>query len=268
MSDMTVQSSAPTRVGIEAVTAPGLQLGDYVWQDSDMDGQQNEGTGSGINGIQVSLYNDLDGDKSTTADQTLIGTQFTTNDPTSGDPGYYLFQALSSSNYFVRFYTGATYPNISPTNTGSDTSDSDGVLVGGQPYTESAMYALVADDLTIDQGFYGSAPPPPPPATGSLGDTVWYDADMDGVIDGGESGMSGITVTLSGLTYTGASVSLTTTTDGSGYYLFPLVESGSYTVTTNVGTGYLATYDLDGTGTLSTADTTLAAGQNRTDVDF
>jgi SdrD B-like domain len=125
MSDSTIQSSAPTRVGIEVQSAPGLKLGDYVWEDTDANGQQNEGTGAGINNVQVELWNDLDGNVATTADQTLIGTQFTTNDPVTGNPGYYLFQALSSSNYFVRFEVPTAYPNVSPANSGADATDSD-----------------------------------------------------------------------------------------------------------------------------------------------
>jgi hypothetical protein len=43
MSDNTIQSSAPTRVGIEARTASGFKIGDFVWNDINANGQQDDG---------------------------------------------------------------------------------------------------------------------------------------------------------------------------------------------------------------------------------
>lgn len=42
LSDSTIQSSAPTRVGIEVRNASGLKLGNYVWHDTNTNGQQDE----------------------------------------------------------------------------------------------------------------------------------------------------------------------------------------------------------------------------------
>ncbi len=404
LSDNTLQSSAPTRVGIEVRSAPGLKLGNYVWHDVNTNGIQDEAASDGINGIKVELYNDIDGNPLTTGDQTLVSIQFTTNEPISGNPGYYLFEALTTSNYFVRFAPSATYPNASPADTTLDANDSDGLLVTGQTYRQTGMYNLTADDLTIDQGFYSSAPPPPSPAalgnfvwidtnsngqqdgtelglngvtvnllsstglilvtqttsstvnatggnaggapgfyyfsnlsagdyqvqfvlpsgytfspqdsgadatdsdatqtganigktgtytllagdnnltvdaglvliplppvvvlTGSVGDTVWYDDNGNGIQESTELGMPGITMTLSGLTSSGVVVNQTMMTNGSGKYLFTNLLAGNYTITTNVGTEYIATYDLDGISSRNTAPATLAPGQNRLDVDF
>src|SRR6185436_187917 len=44
----------------------------------------------------------------------------------------------------------------------------------------------------------GSLSCTPPPALGQIGDYVWEDEDGDGVQDVTETGMSGITVTLTG----------------------------------------------------------------------
>jgi hypothetical protein len=46
------------------------------------------------------------------------------------------------------------------------------------------------------------------------------------------------------------------------------LPAGNYTVTTNVGTGYTQTYDLDGISSRNRATASLAPGQNRLDVDF
>lgn len=62
----------------------------------------------------------------------------------------------------------------------------------------------------------------------SVGDLVWDDLDHDGVQDAGEPGIAGWPVTLTGTDVDGNAVSLTTTTDGSGHYLFDGLASGDY----------------------------------------
>ena len=71
-------------------------------------------------------------------------------------------------------------------------------------------------------------------ATGAIGDRVWLDEDGDGVQDAGETGIPNVEVQLSGTDALGNAVSLTTTTDANGNYLFPDVPVGDYTVTYNV----------------------------------
>ncbi|MEN6645467.1 MAG: SdrD B-like domain-containing protein [Armatimonadia bacterium] len=102
----------------------------------------------------------------------------------------------------------------------------------------------------------------------SLGDTVWYDTNANGVMDTGEAGIPGVTVTADRYDSNGALVYHSSKiTDGNGYYLFPTLLAGTYHVTTSV-TGLSPTYDLDGVGTPSYAVATLATGQARRDVDF
>ena len=59
-----------------------------------------------------------------------------------------------------------------------------------------------------------------------IGDTVFLDANGNGVQDAGENGVAGVTVELIG---TLGTVFATTTTDAAGHYSFP-VEAGTYTV--------------------------------------
>ena len=111
---------------------------------------------------------------------------------------------------------------------------------------------------------------------------MWLDKDASGgaTIDLGEPGMPGIDVTLE---WGGPDADLSTaadnvtypidTTDGFGQYGFSLLPAGPYRVTldpADLPAGLTATYDLDfGTvGTAGATDTSLTAGQNRTDVDF
>ncbi|MCE4958102.1 MSCRAMM family adhesin SdrC, partial [Macrococcoides caseolyticum] len=64
-------------------------------------------------------------------------------------------------------------------NVGNDTSDSDG--------TKVVVTVDGKDDPTIDLGLV---------PVYDLGDKVWFDADKDGIQDTNESGIPGVTVTL------------------------------------------------------------------------
>lgn len=102
----------------------------------------------------------------------------------------------------------------------------------------------------------------------SLGDTVWYDTDADGVFDAGEQGIPGVTVTAERRdSYGNILYKSTRVTDANGFYLFQSLLAGNYHVTTDV-TGLQPTYDLDGVVTPNYAFATLAVGQARRDVDF
>jgi len=66
----------------------------------------------------------------------------------------------------------------------------------------------------------------------SVTGTVFLDIDNDGAQAGaGETGLSGVTIELTGTDDTGATVSLSTTTDGNGHFSFEGVRPGTYTLT-------------------------------------
>ena len=99
---------------------------------------------------------------------------------------------------------------------------------------------------------------------GSIGDRVWTDTNANGIQDTGETGISGMALTLS---LSGTIVG-TTTTGTNGAYSFGGLAAGAYTVCTSPSISLTQTYDLDGTTSKNCAAVTLAGGQNRTDVDF
>ena len=85
------------------------------------------------------------------------------------------------------------------------------------------------NDVTWDLGLYQLA---------SLGDHVWYDADLDGVQDPDEAPVAGSTVRL--FTAGGASLA-STTTDGSGGYRFTGLRPGGYVVQFDLPAGHTFT---------------------------
>ena len=119
----------------------------------------------------------------------------------------------------------------------------------------------------IDFGFRGNA---------SFGDTVWHDINNNGTQDAGEPGLPAVPVVLvwygaDGVLGGGDDYTATATTDSNGKYLFSNLPAGNYraTVTTSaLPANFVQTFDLDGLGTASQADTTLTNAQARRDVDF
>ena len=119
-----------------------------------------------------------------------------------------------------------------------------------------------------------------PTTLGSIGDTVWYDTDGDGIKDASENGLEGVTVTLDPGTPSDPSDDVTTTTDANGNYLFENLPAGDYVVSVDLSsvTGGLPTnvtiadlvqtFDADGLGTPSKSYLTLAQGENNLDQDF
>ncbi|MEQ8706124.1 MAG: SdrD B-like domain-containing protein, partial [Phaeodactylibacter sp.] len=123
----------PNKVGI-VIKPDTVSVGNYVWSDDNGDGLQNEDSGLGINGVEVSLYR-LVGTKDATpgsGDDVFIGTKLTADDHFE-QPGYYLFPNLSAGQYYAvfdetTFPLGLVPPVNMPTllNVGGDDSiDSD-----------------------------------------------------------------------------------------------------------------------------------------------
>ena len=65
----------------------------------------------------------------------------------------------------------------------------------------------------------------------SLAGTVYLDADSSGTHNAGDSAVVGKTVTLTGVDHLGNAVSLSTSTDGNGDYVFDHLRPGTYTLT-------------------------------------
>ena len=242
-------------------------LGDQVFFDNNNNGIQDAGD-TGVAGVLVTLTGaGFDGVFGTSDD--------TTNTQTTDANGHYSFHNLAGEqDYKVQFSnTPAGYDFVSANVGGDDNIDSD---VNASGATGVIRLDAAEDDYTIDAGLVARL--------GSIGDRVWHDVNGNGLQDGTEVGVDGITVKLTGAGADGTlgtadDVVTTTTTSGGGQYLFGGLKAGAYTVafsgitaaqaftTKDAGgnTNEATDSDVDATG--KTGVINLAAGQNNRDVD-
>ena len=226
-------------------------LGDKVWYDIDGDGIQDANE-PGAEGISVSLLS---------SGYALL--KATTTDAS----GNYLFTDLAAGSYYIVFNNlPAGFIATTKDASGSTTSNNSDV----EPISlRSDLITLAAGstDRNWDLGIRSTS-------KASIGDLVWNDLDRDGQQDAGEQGIAGVTVTL----YNSSNIAVASTiTDANGFYFFPNVDPGTYTVGfstipansgfTNKDAGADATDSDVNTTTGRTDAFTLVAGQSKTDVD-
>ena len=282
-------TSGENNPDIDAGILEPASLGDTVFLDNDGDGIQNSGE-SGVSGITVTLVGGgadglIDDNTSTTGvDESADNTTVTTSTDSSGT---YSFTGLNPGEEYQVTFEESSLPTgaeFTDTNAGTDTTaDSDADASGVTPIVTLTSGENNPD---IDAGILQTA---------SLGDTVFLDNDGDGIQDSGESGVSGITVTLvgggadgliddntstTGVDESADNTTVTTSTDSSGTYSFTGLNPGEeYQVTfeestlpanhqfiqANVGSDETADSDADASGV--TPIVTLTSGENNPDID-
>ncbi|MBC2601961.1 SdrD B-like domain-containing protein [Puniceicoccus vermicola] len=214
-----VESDDPATVSVLA------SIGDYVWYDINLNGVQDSGE-SPVPGTKVTLY-DAAGDP--------IATK------TTNANGRYLFTGLMPGDYSLGFDPPADYVISGKDLGGNDAKDSD----VDQETGRTVVTTLVASeqDRSWDAGLWKPS---------SLGDYVWIDLDADGIQDGSESGIGGITVNLldgSGNPVLVGGNPVTTTTAGDGSYEFEGLIPGTYGVQFVLPTDYIfSPQDADANG--------------------
>ncbi|WP_160122397.1 SdrD B-like domain-containing protein [Rhodovarius lipocyclicus] len=209
---------------------PLAALGDKAFVDLNADGIQQAGE-PGLAGVTVNLY-----DSDTGA---LVGTKVTDSN------GLYLFTNLPPGTYHEEWSLPAGYVRTTD-GAGTAATDSDPSPVTG--VTGNTVLLSGVTDLTHDAGYYIPV---------KIGDTVFEDMNGNGVQDGGDVVLAGVTVKL--LDGTGT-VLATTTTDASGNYLFVGLKPGTYAVQFDKPAGYVFTAK-DAGGDAVDSDADLVTGQ-------
>ena len=285
LADAVPDASANYTVDFGLYTPPPLSLGNRVWEDLNNNGVRDAGE-PGVAGVVVTLFSSLSASLGVT---------------TTDANGYYLFTNLTPGTYYVELSnllgryasstgTGATGgvsgfgpfegANTPSGNTNVDNDDNGsqvGDIVRSTPITLTPFLAPTKEgdvgpqvdtatdinsNLTLDLGLV---------RVYTLGNRVWNDANNDGLLDNGETGIDGATVRL--LTADGTPVldasgaAVTTRTVGGGYYAFGNLTPGNYRVQVDGGGPLTGLVSSSGTNGSATGPNEPAPGGNADSVD-
>ena len=173
----------------------------YVYYDANNDGSFG-GSDAAISGATVTLSG-ID-DRGITVSQTA----------TTNAAGYYIFSNLRPGTYSLTETQPAGY---------IDGIDTIGNLGGTTTNDRFSGIALPTGTNGISNNFGETL-------SGSISGYVYCDMDNNGLKSTTESGIGGVTVTITGVNDLGASVTFTTVTASNGAYAFTGLRPGTYTL--------------------------------------
>ncbi len=222
-----------------------FNITDRVWLDNDNDGVF-DASESGIENVTVNLLDE---------NGVVIATAITDAN------GNFSFTGLEDGDYRLQV------------------SDANNELIDYQSTTtpaEDGFFDVTLNGANVSNISFGYN------QSGTIGDTVWSDANSNGVQDDNEVGIAGVDITLyfdansNGIFDPTDSIVNITTTDVNGNYLFEDLIGVDYVVVINTGqtelAGYTQTGDPDEAGTCiicnEQSSTTLILGGSDLEQDF
>ena len=132
--------------------------GNYVWEDLNANGIQDEPASSGINNVTIEIYQPI-GSVPDPANDTFVGFEITANDGL-GNPGYFQFTGLANGDYYIVFRNpGGDFlvaPKSNPSTTNLLDSDGNNALIGVEKVgiTDIFTFSSSTTNLNFDQGFH------------------------------------------------------------------------------------------------------------------
>ena len=243
-------------IALSACDPLPLEIGNYVWIDTDGDGIQ-DACEEGLDNIVIRLYDEnctLIGLDTTDANG-YYNFNFSNVDSTGlnpdGTPITHFNSLDTNTLYYIvlgeegdwdgtknKFTANSEVYNLTLTDEGSkDNIDSDASEGTGCGFTEAPFIAVTTGDFgSIDHNSdFGLTP------TLSLGNLVWEDLNNNGIVDANESGIENVelivfSVGADGVKDGGDDLALDTTlTNASGNYTFKSLDEGTYYVKVNSG---------------------------------
>ena len=239
--------SGQTNRTIDAGIYQSKCVGDFVWEDLNRDGIQNDGA-TGLSNVVVELH--------------ACGTTNILSTTITDTNGFYQFCNLTAGVYRVTVRRPAGYLFTLANRTNDNCLDSDADANGVSECVD--LTGAGTNNFCLDIGLYRPA---------AIGDFVWQDNNTNGLQDVGEPGVGGVQVKLMDCA---GNVLRTTNTAANGSYLFTDLVPTNYNVMFVLPGGYVFTTpnllpdDRDSDATLPTGMTacyTLVSGQTNRTVD-
>jgi uncharacterized repeat protein (TIGR01451 family)/fimbrial isopeptide formation D2 family protein len=223
---------------LQAATVSG-----FVYHDRNNNGQR-EGPDTGIAGVPITLTGtDYAGNPVSLNTTTGVNGQYTFNNvPPAGAGGYTITQTAEPAGFLDgRDQNGAGAGNVIPNSAGRPT-----------PETITLAAGVVTPGANVTERNFGEI------QSSTLTGTVYVDTDGNGVRGVGENtGIPGITITLTGTNDLGQAVNCSVVTNAAGVYSFPNaadpnpicrgLRPGTYTVTETTPIGLTSTGAQAGT---------------------
>jgi protocatechuate 3,4-dioxygenase beta subunit len=230
----TITETQPSAYGVS--TTPNVRSNVAVPQQ----GLTNQNFGDTRPSISGTVYTDSDNDGVRDAGEPAIPGATVTLTSETGDPvvlvtdenGYYNFSNLQPGTYTVTETQPAGY---------SDGKDKEGSLGGSTAVNDVISGIRLSESLISVNNNFGERGP------ATISGSVYADSNDNGLFAGTESGIAGVTVTLTGTDENGLEVSKTTFTNDSGAYSFTGLVPGTYKVTESQPSAYLDGKDTAGT---------------------
>ncbi|WP_026459947.1 SdrD B-like domain-containing protein [Schaalia suimastitidis] len=226
---------------VNVYQADKVSVGDYVWFDTNKNGQQDAGE-EGIDGVALTIGR-TDGQAVTDINGAAVTTtQTVTKD---GAKGYYIFDNLPILPEGVKYTVTVTTPAGYAPTTSNAAGVAEDVNSNAPTATADELTTDGAHDPKLDFGFIKEKV--------SVGNYVWWDKNEDGLQDATDEPIAGVELTISrsdnGVVKNAGNVvraDLTETTDNAGTYSFTGLEvlpaGVHYVVTVTGGTdGYFPT---------------------------
>ncbi|MCX8056048.1 MAG: CIA30 family protein, partial [Ignavibacteria bacterium] len=188
-------------------------IGDFVWNDLDMDGIQDPNE-PGLENIIVKLYDCAGNFIAQTVTDSL---------------GKYSFTNLLPGSYKIEVVLPNGY-QFSPKDQGSDNSkDSD--INSSNSQSDCITLNPGENYADLDAGMHLIPPPP----VCSIGDRVWFDTNKNGIQDASETGVANVLIKLFDCN---GNLKDSTYTDNDGYYSFDSLVAGQYKIKVIIPSGF------------------------------
>ena len=224
---VTIKSDEDNRT-VDAGFIQEICLGDYVWEDTNANGIQEDGEPV-LKEVPVKLM--MDNGNGWEMAKDVKGNPVDAN--STDDKGNYKFCHLKPAIDYKIVFTKPKGYYVTKKDSGDDAKDSD-----IDENAEITVKKPVKDDMTLDAGLFKPA---------CIGDYIWEDTNANGIQDDGESAVAGVRVELfkKGSTQAvvdadGNTVTLQTT-KADGKYLFCQLVPGEYHIKATTPDDYYVT---------------------------
>ena len=150
----------------------------------------------------------------------------------SGAPVSRTVTTAADGSYSVADLRPGTYTIIEPNQpAGTTNGQTIAGSIGGTPTTIPTLPSAISNVVLTTPGTTSAANNfAEVPNTSAISGRVWLDSNNNGLVDGAEAGIAGVTIELSGTDLGGAAVTRTVVTGADGSYSFANLSPGTYIV--------------------------------------